>query len=185
MRLCFAAFLSATAAAVEINQPELLCSAPAHDASPERTVGGVACCREVYPGFRFPPWEKDYLLELVGASPNGKCVCEGNPANPTKVIVTVGFCFDISSSGGLRAGQLRVADDFCLFLLPLNGVTSNRCSGDRAAVSLLLSQRAHEKKIFVFAARHTGLQCILRALRVLSLGTLLSGQTALTRMYTR
>ena len=86
MRLCYAAFLSATAAAVEINQPELLCSAHAHHASPERTVGGVACCREVYPGFRFPPWEKDYLLELVGASPNGKCVCEGNPANPTKVI---------------------------------------------------------------------------------------------------
>jgi hypothetical protein len=89
MSLSFTVFLSAAAAAAHkpehSKRAEPLCSSPASDISPERTVGGVACCKEVYPGFQFPPWEKDYLHELVGASPDGNCVCEGNPANPIKV----------------------------------------------------------------------------------------------------
>ena len=85
-------FASATAA-----KTEPLCSAPASDHSPERTVGGIACCHELYPGKRLSPWEKDYLLELVGASPKGNCICEGNPAKPIKVCSYLLFKCSISS----------------------------------------------------------------------------------------
>ena len=65
-----------------------LCAPTMVDDSPKRTVGGIACCSTTAVGGienGEAPWERDYLLELVGAGPNGKCVCEGDPSNPIEV----------------------------------------------------------------------------------------------------
>lgn len=54
------------------------------EAAQQNGVGGVVCCKEVAPG-QGPAWERDYLLELAGAGPQGPCVCEGDPNKRVRV----------------------------------------------------------------------------------------------------
>jgi hypothetical protein len=89
--------------AKEIASGPATCSPAVVDESPRRSVGGAACCTEPVPA-----WERDYILELVGAGPNGRCVCKGDQDNPIEVSSTNSFLLIIHAVVDLLSECVRV-----------------------------------------------------------------------------